>query len=188
MKFTKKDVLTIPNYITGFRIVLLPFIVYAYAKLHNYTLTLVLVIISGISDILDGYIARKFKMISNFGKIIDPLADKLTMFTLIICTMSKYKMFKWLISLFVIKEMIVTYLGYLVMIRCNVVTGSRWYGKLSTFTIYIIIGLLVLLPSIFSKYANTMIIFAMGTLLLSMVMYSNMFLKYLLNKNRQQNN
>ena len=83
--FNKKDILTIPNLLSLFRLLMIPVIVWLYVKEKNYYAAAAMVLISGATDIADGIIARKFNMISDFGKILDPMADKLTQGALIIC-------------------------------------------------------------------------------------------------------
>ena len=74
----QKKILTIPNILSIFRICLIPFTAYLYVCKKEYLLTLWMLILSGITDIIDGSIARSFNMIIDFGKILDPIADKLT--------------------------------------------------------------------------------------------------------------
>lgn len=73
-----KNCITIPNMLSVFRLILIPFFVYAYCVEQNFWKTAALLALSGISDTADGYIARRFNMVSDLGKIIDPVADKLT--------------------------------------------------------------------------------------------------------------
>ena len=76
--FKKENVLTIPNLLSLFRLLLIPVIVWLYCVRQDYRWTIVALAVSGLSDILDGIIARKFNMVSDLGKILDPCADKLT--------------------------------------------------------------------------------------------------------------
>ena len=84
-----KKIITIPNVLSFFRILLIPFIIWFYCYKKDYTLTLVVIIVSGLTDVIDGFIARRFNMISDFGKIFDPFADKLTQITIINCLIIK---------------------------------------------------------------------------------------------------
>ena len=78
----KNKIFTVPNFLSALRIILVPFIVGLYLKKHMVAAT-VLVLVSGISDMLDGFIARKFNQVSDLGKLIDPIADKLTMIAVV---------------------------------------------------------------------------------------------------------
>lgn len=90
---------------------------YVYQQnVHQKSLYLgIILIASGISDVLDGYIARKYNMITELGKCLDPIADKLTQFVLLICLLVKYPMAKITLTIFVVKEIIVTVMGYKVI-------------------------------------------------------------------------
>ena len=76
-RFSKKEIYTIPNAMSLFRLCLIPFIVYLYWRQKEYA-AVGLIVLSGATDIADGIVARRFHMVSDFGKILDPIADKLT--------------------------------------------------------------------------------------------------------------
>ena len=88
-----KNIFTIPNILSVFRLLLLPVIVYTYMNQKDYVLTGILLLISGLTDLLDGYIARTFNMMSDLGKILDPVADKATQAVVLLCLMTR---FSWL--------------------------------------------------------------------------------------------
>ena len=83
-RFSKNAILTIPNLISLFRILLIPLIIWLYCGKKQYAATIAVVAISGVSDIIDGKIARKFNMVSDVGKVLDPIADKLTQAALVL--------------------------------------------------------------------------------------------------------
>ena len=85
-----KNCITIPNMLSVFRLILIPFFVYAYCVEQNFWKTAALLALSGISDTADGYIARRFNMVSDLGKIIDPVADKLTQAAMLLCLLTRY--------------------------------------------------------------------------------------------------
>ena len=140
----KEDIWTIPNIISMFRIALIPFILWVYCGVQNYTVAMILIIISGLSDIVDGKIARKFNMVSNFGKFLDPVADKMTQGTLIICLISRYKWMIALIIFFVLKEAVMFLAGYIVFKNTDSVNSAKWHGKLSTVVLYAVMFVLLL--------------------------------------------
>ena len=103
----KKEILTIPNLLSLFRLVLIPVYVTVYLNATedwHYYLAASILAASCVTDLLDGQIARRFNMISNLGKLLDPIADKATQFALIICLSFRYSAMIFLIILFVIKE------------------------------------------------------------------------------------
>ena len=110
-----KNIFTIPNILSMFRLLLLPVIVYMYINQKDYVLTGVLLLISGITDLLDGYIARTFNMMSDLGKILDPVADKATQAVILLCLVTR---FRWLVIPFmciVVKELFMSFIGLIVI-------------------------------------------------------------------------
>ena len=128
----------IPNALTMCRFVLIPFIVGAILE-KNYIVAFIFLTISGLTDVLDdGFIARKFNFITNFGKLIDPLADKATQISTLIA-LSYIKIIPyWMLILVFAKEgaMIA---GASFLYGKQLVVSSRWYGKLATVLFYLAI-------------------------------------------------
>ena len=132
----------VPNILTIVRFLLIPVII-VFAMKDNYVATIIVLTISGITDILDGYIARKFNFITDFGKLMDPLADKATQVTLLaILAIQKIIPF-WIIAIVLLKEFCMI-AGASFLYGKELVVSSKWYGKLSTVLFYIaIVGSLV---------------------------------------------
>ena len=85
-RILKKDqILTIPNLLSIIRLLMIPLIIWLYCEAQQYGLAVIVILLSGLTDIVDGFIARKYHMVSDFGKILDPAADKLTQAALILC-------------------------------------------------------------------------------------------------------
>ncbi len=177
--FNKKQILTIPNILSFFRLALVPLIIWVYVGLEDYILAIILVVLSGVTDVVDGSIARKFNMISDFGKMLDPVADKVTQGCLIICLISKYKLMIPLIALFIIKEGIMLLMGILVYKKHDSVNSAKWYGKLNTVVLYAVTVLLIMFPAIPEAVANVLIIACGALILFSLVRYA-LFYKPLL--------
>lgn len=173
--FKKGKVFTIPNILSIFRILLIPVIVWLYFGVKNYYAALGVIALSALTDILDGKIARKFNMVSDFGKIIDPIADKMTLGILIICLISKYKLMIPLIIVFIVKELFMMIAGYMILKKKDSVNSARWYGKLATAVMYGVIMTLVLFPDIPECAANILICLCGGTIILSLVLYANFY-------------
>ncbi len=146
VKFKAKDLIAVPNILSYFRIILALLFLYVYQQdIQQKSIYLGSILIaSGISDILDGYIARKYNMITELGKCLDPVADKLTQFILLICLLVKYPMAKITLSIFIVKELIVTITGFKVISVQGKNEGAKWYGKLSTIIFYLSTIILVL--------------------------------------------
>lgn len=137
----KKDysnkIFTIPNVISMFRILLIPFFIWSYAYLQNSLLTVILLFISGVSDVLDGFIARKFNMVSDLGKALDPVADKLTQLAMIFCLVFRFWYMLIPFVLLAVKEIIAATTGMAVIKATNKVRSAEWHGKAATACIYV---------------------------------------------------
>ena len=128
----------IPNILTVARFILIPFIIY-YIATDRFILALIFLIISGLTDVLDGWIARKFNFITNFGKLIDPLADKATQIAVLLCLAFKEIIPYWIIVVVVLKEATMI-AGAPFLYGKHLVVSSRWFGKLATVLFYIAIA------------------------------------------------
>ncbi len=131
--FTKNQkIFTIPNVLSMIRILLIPFIFWLYLVEENYILCGCVLAVSYLSDLADGIIARKFHMISDLGKVLDPAADKLTQATMLICISINNPMAWALLGLLAIKEAATALAGFFAVKRTGVVSGAKWYGKACT--------------------------------------------------------
>ena len=127
----------VPNALTIVRFILIPIILY-FIFTGNYLLGFVFFTISGLTDILDGTIARKFNLISNFGKLMDPLADKLTQISVLASLVIKNIIPIWILIIVMAKELIMI-IGASFLYGKDVVVYSKWFGKLATVLFYIAI-------------------------------------------------
>lgn len=143
---SKNRIFTIPNVISMFRLLLIPFFIWAYAGLRNNLLTVILLAVSGLSDVLDGFIARRFNMVSDLGKALDPLADKLTQIAMLFCLVFRYKYMLIPLILLTVKEFIAGTTGIAVIKATNKVRSAEWHGKLATLTLYTMLLLHLVWP------------------------------------------
>ena len=127
----------IPNILTISIFILMPFIFIAIIE-KNFLLALVLLTISGLTDVCDGYIARKYNFITNFGKLIDPLADKFTQIGTLIALAFIDIIPYWILIVVFIKEALMIASASFLYGK-KLVVSSRWYGKLATVLFYIAI-------------------------------------------------
>lgn len=185
IKQADKKIFTIPNLLSFFRIILVfAFLHCFYSDMEYKTLWLGgILVASGISDFLDGFIARKFHMISEFGKCLDPIADKLTQLTLLICLMTKYSMAKVVLGIFLTKEILVALVGGVVIYLQGRNDGAKWYGKLSTALFFVVTIALVLFSDIITlEWANMLLLLCgvglIGAFLGYMCQYVVFFQKY----------
>ena len=183
--FSKKQILTVPNLLSLVRIILIPIIVWLYSFEKNYYAAIGVILLSGVTDIVDGWIARHFNMISDFGKALDPLADKLTQATLLLCLLSKYKLMWGLVIVFGVCEIGKFTLGIIIAKRHDEVTGAKWYGKVNTVIIYATMMLLILLPQINKLTANTLMLICGAVMIIAHTLYFRLFFGIL--KGKSQN-
>ena len=127
----------IPNILTVARFFLIPFIIY-FIVVNQYITALMFLTLSGITDVLDGFIARKFNFITNFGKLIDPLADKATQLAVLLTITFKGVIPFWIIIVVALKEAAMI-AGASFLYGKELVVSSRWFGKLATVLFYIAI-------------------------------------------------
>ena len=127
----------LPNILTIIRFLLIPVIV-LFALNNNYIAAIVVLTISGITDILDGYIARRFNLISDFGKLMDPFADKATQLTILVVLSIKGIIPFWIMLIVLLKEVLMI-AGASFLYGKELVVSSKWYGKLATVLFYVAI-------------------------------------------------
>lgn len=139
-----KDLMTIPNAISFIRILLItPFVAFFISRM--YIAAAVTVAVSGLSDCIDGYIARRFHQESELGKILDPLADKLTLISVGICLIFIEPYVLPLMVIMVTKDILMIIGGTVIIQKGVIPPKSSWYGKVSTFLFYISVGVVVLM-------------------------------------------
>ena len=178
----QKKILTIPNILSFVRLCLIPIIVWLFLGKEDYLLTGIFVVISGLTDVVDGTIARKFNMISDFGKLLDPVADKATQIVVALLLTTKFPLMFLPIGVGVIKEIFMTISGYLVVKKCNVVLGSNWHGKLATVVLTITMALHLVWSDINSVLSTILIILSAALILLSLVLYAVRNINYITGK------
>lgn len=173
-RLTKRDVLTIPNLLSLIRILLIPLIIVLYMG-GRVIASVIVVVLSGITDIADGKIARKFNMISDFGKFLDPVADKLTQAALAVCLFSAYPVMIGVFILMAAKEGLQFFWGLKALKATDRIDGANWYGKACTVTLYVVMILLFLFPGIPAPLAYLLICLCAVMLVISMVAYIRYF-------------
>ena len=157
------------------RLLMIPLIIWLYITKQYYYGAFALVVLSGLTDLLDGKIARRFNMVTDLGKILDPFADKLTQAALIICLCTRYRWMWALIALFVIKELVSAALAYLSLQASGQVSGAQWFGKVNTGLLYAVMIFLILFPNIPLAAANGLIALCAASLMIAFVLYVRFF-------------
>ena len=179
IKDWKKEIFTIPNFLSFFRLIIIPvyMIIYLNAQARlDYVIAGMILAISCLTDMVDGKIARKFNMITTFGKILDPLADKLTQFSLLLCLAIRYHVLWAVFMLFVLKELFQLTAGILAAKHGYILKGALVSGKVCTTVLFFSFAILVFFPLIGTAAVN---IIAMIDGVFLMVAFSDYFITYL---------
>ena len=151
IKNWKQEILTVPNLLSLFRLLLIPVysVIYLNARdSKDFFLAASILAISCLTDLIDGKIARHFDMISNVGKVLDPLADKLTQLSLTVCLSVRYPVLRGVLILFVIKELFQVTAFYVMFRRGKVLPGALLAGKICTTVLFVSFIILILMPSL----------------------------------------
>ena len=170
----KKEVFTIPNMLSLFRLILIPVYVEIYmnaAGARDYFLAASILGVSCLTDMVDGKVARHFHMTSTVGQILDPIADKLTQFTLTLCLSIKYPVLQLVLVLFVIKEGFQCIAGLANLRKGKILPGALMAGKVCTTILFLSLIILVLLPDLNSNIVTTIAAIDTAFLLVSFISY-----------------
>lgn len=141
-KKARNQNLTIPNLLSVIRILIVPFFAYYFMK-DNILVAVILIAVSGLSDAVDGFIARRFNQITELGKILDPFADKITQGTVALCLAIKYPVICPLLILFILKELAMLVLAITLLKKKRKPCAAKWYGKVSTVLFYVSVTAIV---------------------------------------------
>ena len=172
----KKDIFTIPNLLSLLRLALIPVYATIYLDAGKPRLAALVLALSCLTDLLDGFIARRFHMISLLGKFLDPLADKVTQLTVLILLASRFPLVKSLIPLFIGKELVQCALAYLHFRRGKMLDGALWTGKIATAVVFVTLILLMLLPSLSYRAVRAFVLVDGFFLILALGSYLKAFL------------
>ncbi len=168
---SSQKLFTIPNALSVVRIALIPLFMWAYCIRKDSTLTAILLLASGLTDSLDGIIARKFNMISDLGKALDPIADKLTQGAMLLCLITRFPLMLMPFLLLLIKEAAVGISSLLVIKKTGSVHGAVWHGKVTTCLLYGMMIVHVLWTGIPSDISTTLIWLCALMMMLSFGLY-----------------
>lgn len=170
----KKEIFTIPNLLSLFRLVLIPVYVYIYlnaTESYQFLVAGSIMAVSCLTDMIDGKIARHFNMISTVGKILDPLADKVTQFTLTVCLSLKYPALRPVLILFVVKEIFQLVVGIVHLRRGKMLPGALMAGKVCTTILFVSLIAMVLFPTMDSRIVDSLAVIDGAFLAFSFVSY-----------------
>ena len=176
---SQSRILTIPNLLSLFRLCLIPVFMWLYCVEKNYLWTGIVLIISGLTDTVDGIIARKFNMISDLGKVLDPIADKVTRAAMLFCLLTRFPLMIAPLALMVVKEFFMGVTGLMVIQKTGKVFGADWHGKVNTWLLYAMMILHVFWYNIPDIVSKVLIGICVVMMLISLVLYGRHNLKAL---------
>ena len=179
-RFNKKDLFTIPNMIGYVRILLIPLFCWLYIRADTkaeYMWATAVVLFSSFTDLFDGMIARKFNQVTELGKILDPVADKLTHGAMAICLLTRYPLMWALLALMAVKEGYMAYMGVKYLKKDRMMDGAMWYGKICTASLFAGMVLLFFFVDLPLFWVNTLITVLMGIMLLTLILYVRFYHK-----------
>lgn len=170
----KKEILSIPNILSIFRLLLIPVYTTLFLRAEtalDYYLAAGILAISALTDLADGKIARRFHMITNLGKILDPVADKATQGTLLICLALRHPVLWYVLALFFVKEGFMLVMGIINLRKKKMLNGALMTGKVCTTVLFLSMILLVLFPDISNGATNLLVALSVVCMILSLVDY-----------------
>ena len=174
IKDWKQEFCTIPNLLSLFRIILVPVYVTIYLNatdVRDYYLAGGILAVSCLTDMVDGMIARHFNMISTVGKVLDPMADKVTQLALTICLSIRYPVLLYVLILFLAKEIFQVIAALINLRRGKMLPGALMAGKLCTTVLFVSLILLVLFPGISPALVNAITLTDCVALLIAFISY-----------------
>ncbi len=164
-----------PNKLTVLRMILVPFLVlfmlFGWGGEANRYICLVIFVTASVTDWFDGYLARKHKLVTNFGKFMDPLADKLLVCSALICLIEQNKLEAWIVIIIIAREFIIS--GFrLIAAENGVVIAANYWGKFKTVSQMIMIILLILdLGGVFQILSEIFIWLSVALTVISLITY-----------------
>ncbi|MBR3969233.1 MAG: CDP-alcohol phosphatidyltransferase family protein [Clostridia bacterium] len=151
---------------------MIPVIIWLYCFKHDPVWTPIVFLLSGATDIADGFIARKFNMISDFGKAFDAVADKLTQITVLFCLVTKFPLMLIPLVILIIKEILAATLNLITLKKAGYVVAAVWHGKVNTVVLYITMFIHMMWVNIPEIVSNILVMACVGMMILSSFLYT----------------
>lgn len=167
----EKQIITIPNTLTMCRILMIPVFVWVYCFRKEYYMAFWILFLSGVTDLADGFIARTFHMVSDFGKALDPIADKLTQWAVLLCLGIRFPQMIVLAGLLVAKETTTGIMSLLAIRKTKEVRSANWHGKITTCLLYVTMLLHIIWIDIPQEVSILLTVLCLAAMTVSFVMY-----------------
>jgi len=134
-----------------------------------------ILIVSALTDFFDGKIARRYNAITEFGKLLDPVADKLTLVAIALCLIPHYQRMIYLVIIMLIKEVYMFAMGLVHLKHGRKLDGAKWVGKICTATLFVALAILILVPQIKGPIADLIIAFEIVMVVMAILGYMRAF-------------
>jgi len=178
-----KEIFTVPNILVYIRVLLIPVFVYIYIHADcdkDYYMALLVMVVAFLTDFFDGKIARKFNLVTDLGKVLDPIADKLYQFSVAICLMFEFPKMILIAILLFVKEMVMGLMGLILLNKGGKVFGARWYGKICTGIVDLSMVFLFFTPLLFDgnvplKLCDFLVSLCAASLVITSFLYTRYF-------------
>lgn len=163
----------IPNILSVIRLIMIPIFVIVFLSdiEHKSIISFVVFTLAWCTDVLDGYLARKNQWITEVGKILDPLADKLMQVAALVCLVILERLAIYVIVVVVIKEMMMAIGAFIIVHKKKSVAPSTWVGKLATFLLFVAVSVLILIESPSPLLVDIINISVVVSVLFALLMY-----------------
>ncbi len=178
MQNWKKEVFSIPNLLSMFRLLLIPVYTTLFLQAQDrtdYWIAAGILALSSFTDLIDGKIARRFNMITRVGIVLDPIADKATQCTLLICLSIRHSNLWYVFGLFVVKETFMLIMGLVNLRKRKMLDGALFSGKVCTAILFVSMIILVLFPDITPGAVDVLVCACMIALLVAFAGYINAY-------------
>lgn len=164
-------IITIPNFLSVCRIIMIPVFIWIYCCRKEYLLAFWVLCLSGVTDLVDGFIARTFHMVSNLGKALDPIADKLTQGAVLLCLGIRFPQMFFLAGLLAAKEITTGLMSLSAIHKTKEVKSADWHGKVTTCLLYFTMLLHILWGGIPQTASVLLTVLCVIMMAVSFVMY-----------------
>ena len=170
----KSEIINLPNFLSISRLLLIPVYIFIYLNAQStrqYIYAGIIMIISCLTDMIDGKVARRHNMVTTVGKILDPLADKTTQLSITFCLSLKYPELKTVLTLLFLKETVQIGIGLIYLSKGKILSGALMAGKICTTVLFISLIVLVMFPAIPSILVKTIAATDICFLMFSFICY-----------------
>lgn len=169
--------LTVPNLLSYLRLALIPAIIWLYCVEKSYTAAAWMMAFSAATDVVDGWIARHYNLVTDWGKIVDPIADKLTQIAICFCLAWRFVAVRFMLVLLIVKEVYMGIIGLIFIHKTDSVEGAVWWGKMTTVLFFFVALLLILFPGMPEGLVVALVCLESASILLSMILYTTRYMK-----------